>query len=263
MDLRAINFFMLDMDGTIYLGDQVFDGTMDFLATVRQRGKRYVFMTNNSSKNKQSYVDKLNRLGIAATIDDVFTSGDATAIYLNAQTKNPTVYLLGTPDLEKAFVKEGIRIVKGRNEHPDFVVLGFDQTLTYEKIWIACDYLREGVPFIATHADFNCPLPEEKFMPDTGAMIEMFKAATGVSPTVIGKPSKSIVDSIIERYGAKREEIAMVGDRLYTDIAIGRNAGIRSVLVLSGETSLEEYNSQNRYIADFIYKGIKDMIPLL
>ncbi|MDP4152451.1 MAG: HAD-IIA family hydrolase [Bacillota bacterium] len=259
----TLRFFMLDMDGTIYLGDELLPGAMEFLNQVKKQGKKYIFLTNNSSRNKKTYVEKLNRLGIKATTEDVFTSGDATIIYLKRQKKNPSVYLLGTPDLEESFEKEGIKLVKGRGGKPDFVVLGFDQTLTYEKIWVACDYLREGVPFVATHPDFNCPLPGDKFMPDTGAMIEMFKAATGVAPLVIGKPTKGMVDSVIDKYGVKREEIAMVGDRLYTDIAIGANAGISSILVLSGETSEKEYNEQNKFKASFVFGGVGDMVPIL
>jgi len=262
-EFNKLSFFMLDMDGTIYLGDKLLKGAMDYLKKVKEKGKRYIFLTNNSSKNKMTYVQKLNKLGIDATEDDVFTSGDATIIYLKKQKANPKVYLLGTPDLEHSFEKEGIELVKGRNGNPDYVVLGFDQTLTYEKIWIACDYLREGVPFIATHPDFNCPLDDNKFMPDTGAMIEMFKAATGVSPLVIGKPSKGMVDSVIEKYQVEREKIAMVGDRLYTDVAIGKNAGISSILVLSGETSKEEYENQDKFKADFIFDGVYEMIDIL
>lgn len=260
--LKEKTVYLLDMDGTIYLGDELIDGSMKFLETIKKKGKRYIFLTNNSSKNKKIYVDKLSNLGIQASEEEVFTSGEATTMYLKKLKEGAKVYLLGTKALEEEFEKEGFILEKERHKNIDYVVLGFDTTLTYEKLWAACEYISEGVEYIATHPDFNCPLPNDKFMPDAGAMAAFIQASTGKSPKVIGKPNKEIIESIESKYGIKKEDMIMVGDRLYTDIKTGENAGITSVLVYSGETKKADYgNSEIR--ADYVFNSVKDMIGLL
>lgn len=254
--------YLLDMDGTIYLGDELIDGASEFLDTIKSKGKRYIFLTNNSSKSKEIYVEKLNNLGIHALEEDVFTSGEATTMYLKKQKQGAKIYLLGTKSLEEEFIREGFILEKERHKDIDYVVLGFDTTLTYEKLWAACEYIAEGVEYIATHPDFNCPLPNDKFMPDAGAMAALIEASTGKTPKVIGKPNKEVVESIALKYGLNKEDMVMVGDRLYTDIKTGENAGIASVLVYSGETKEEDYkNSEIR--ADYVFNSVKDMIELL
>jgi len=236
-NIKDIKLYLLDMDGTIYLGNRLFDCTIPFLELLKSQGKEYIFLTNNSSKNRNVYVEKLAKMGIKAEPNDVFTSGEATTIYLNKIKKNARIYLCGTPSLEQEFTEAGFILT---DENPDYAVLGFDMTLTYEKLCKICDFVRAGVPYIATHPDFNCPV-EGGFIPDTGSMIALIKASTGREPDlIIGKPNKSIVDAVIEKYHANREEICMVGDRLYTDIALGAKAGISSILVLSGETTMED-----------------------
>lgn len=260
--LKGKTVFLLDMDGTIYLGDELIDGSKKFLETIRQKGKRYIFLTNNSSKSKEVYVEKLNKLGIQASAEEVFTSGEATTMYLKKQKEGARVYLLGTEALEEEFRREGFVLEKERHKDIDYVVLGFDTTLTYEKLWAACEYISEGVEYIATHPDFNCPLPNDKFMPDAGAMAAFIEASTGKTPKVIGKPNKEVVESIALKYGLNKEDMVMVGDRLYTDIKTGENAGIASVLVYSGETKEEDYrNSETR--ASYAFNSVKDMIDLI
>lgn len=260
--LKDINVFLLDMDGTIYLGDELIPGAKEFLARIKERGKRYIFLTNNSSKNKISYVEKLNRLDIDATEEEVFTSGEATTMYLNNEKPGARIYLLGTQALEEEFVRAGFVLEKERNKDIDYVVLGFDTTLTYEKLWAACEYISEGVEYIATHPDFNCPLANEKFMPDAGAMAAFIEASTGKTPKVIGKPNKEVIESIALKYSLKKDFMAMVGDRLYTDIKTGHNAGITSILVLSGETKEEDYKISD-IKGDYVFDSIKDMIDLI
>ena len=257
-DLKNIKCFLLDMDGTFYLGDKLIDGAMEFLYVLKRQNKEFLFLTNNSSKSNEVYEEKLSSLGCYVGKNRIFTSGEATTIYLNKIKPNAKVFLLGTPFLEEEFKKSGFKLIKDRSETPDFVVLGFDKTLTYEKIWIACDFIRAGVKFIATHPDLNCPLGEGKFAPDTGAMIKLFEGSTGITPLVIGKPNKYIVDAIIQKYGLKKEEIAMVGDRLYTDIKMGKNAKITSILVLSGETSIKDYEKSD-IMADYVFPSIKEL----
>ena len=260
--LKDKSVFLLDMDGTIYLGDKLIDGALEFLKKIKSVNKKYIFLTNNSSKNKLSYVEKLNNLGINASLDDIFTSGEATTIYLKNKLPNGKVFLLGTKELEYEFINEGFEIVKERNKDVDFVVLGFDTTLTYEKLWIACEYISEGVDYIATHPDFNCPLPEGKFMPDAGAMAAFIEASTGITPKVIGKPNKEMVNALLEKYSVNFEDVAMVGDRLYTDIKMGEVSNISTVLVYSGETTRQMYKN-SKIQADWEFDSVKDMINII
>ena len=261
-NLKKVKVFLLDMDGTIYLGDELIEGATDFLKKLKAQGKRYIFFTNNSSKNKDSYVEKLNKLGINASREEVFTSGEATTMYLSKIKPNAKIYLLGTPALEEEFQRAGFLLEGERHKDIDYVVLGFDTTLTYEKLWGACEYVSEGVEYIATHPDFNCPLPNDKFMPDAGAMAALIEASTGKTPLVIGKPNKQVVESIASKYNLNKEDMAMVGDRLYTDIMMGINSGITSVLVYTGETKPEDYkNSEIR--ADYVFNSVKDMMDLI
>ena len=256
--IKDIKCFLLDMDGTIYLGNKLIDGAKEFLMSLNEKKIKYLFLTNNSSKNKDRYVEKLNNLGINANSEDVFTSGEATTIYLNQLKKGAKIFLLGTKDLEEEFEKAGFNLVKERGQKIDFVVLGFDTTLTYEKLWIACEYISEGVTYIATHPDFNCPLEGGKFMPDVGSMIELIKASTGKVPTVIGKPSSHIINAILNKYNLKKEELAMVGDRLYTDIRTGLDNGLTSILVMSGETN-EEMLKETIYKPNYIFNSVKEL----
>lgn len=257
-NIKDIKCFLLDMDGTFYLGNDLIDGALGFLDILKEQNKDFLFLTNNSSKNKAAYQKKLARLGCQVDEEKVFTSGEATTIYMNSIAPNSKVFLLGTEFLEEEFKNAGFTLVNGTDEKPEYVVLGFDTTLTYDKLWKACDFIREGIPYIATHPDFNCPLEGGKFMPDIGAMIDFIAASTGKRPHVVGKPNKGIIEAICNKYGYKKEEIAMVGDRLYTDIKTGGNAGIVSVLVLSGESSMEDYEKSD-VTATFIYPSIKEL----
>ena len=259
--LDKINCFLLDMDGTVYLGDELIDGAGLFLDTIRTRGKRYIFVTNNSSKNGDAYAKKLNRLGVRADPGGIFTSGEAAAIYLNQIMPGADIFLLGTDALEDEFTRAGFKIEKGVRV-PGCVVLGFDTGLTYAKLWAACDHIRAGVPYYATHPDLNCPIEGGRLMPDTGSMIAFIKAATGKKPEVIGKPNGRIVDALLAKYGLRKEEIAIVGDRLYTDIKTGADFGITSALVLSGETDLR-MSRRSRIKSDYVFNSVKDIIPYL
>lgn len=235
--LLNVKCFLLDMDGTFNLGDQLIDGSLYFIETLNELGKDYLFLTNNSSKHRGQYAEKIRRLGLPIGEEKVFTSGEATALYLQEKQPNSSIYVVGTPALEEEFRQHGFQL---EENHPQSVVLGFDTTLTYEKLWKLCDFVRAGLPFIATHPDFNCPT-ETGFMPDIGAMIAFVKASTGREPDlIVGKPNRMIVDAIAHKLGLQISEMAMVGDRLYTDIALGATSGITTCLVLSGETHAED-----------------------
>jgi 4-nitrophenyl phosphatase len=234
--LKTIKTFMLDLDGTFYLGDRLFPWSLDFIAELKRLGKQYIFVTNNSSHHATYYAQKISAMGLPARPEEVFTSGEATIYHLRKRGFAPRVYLVGTPDLEAEFRAAGYELTM---ENPAAVVLGFDLTLTYPKLQTACTLVREGVPFIATHPDFNCPTPNGP-IPDCGAMIACITAATGIQPQIIGKPHPAMVEALCAKFALKPSEVAMIGDRLYTDIAMGKAAGVKTILVLSGETTQAE-----------------------
>jgi 4-nitrophenyl phosphatase len=235
--LSTVRGFLLDMDGTFYLGDQLLEGALRFIDLLREQKKEFIFLTNNSSKHRHQYAEKISRLGLPITEESVLTSGEATALYLREKHPGADLFLVGTPSLEDEFRQHGFRLVQ---EEPQFLVLGFDTTLTYHKLWALCDFVRAGVPYIATHPDFNCPT-ENGYMPDVGAMIAFVQAATGRQPDlVVGKPNRLIVDAAAVKMNLQVNKLAMIGDRLYTDIALGKTSGIATILVLSGETKMED-----------------------
>ena len=262
--LKNKKLFIFDMDGTIYLGDNFIDGAVDLLDNILKEGNDYVFLTNNSSKNSQVYYEKLKKMGLNnVTTDKIFTSGEATRSYIKQFKPNSNIYLLGNEYLEEEFKNDGFNLITEPNKNPDYVVLGFDTTLTYNKIWHACDYIKSGVEFLATHPDFVCPLPQEKTMPDTGAMIEMFKLATGgIEPKIMGKPNRFIIDAILNKYNLKPEDAVMVGDRLYTDIQLGINSNMDTILVLTGESTKEDIKKFN-INPTFTFESVKTILQSL
>jgi HAD superfamily hydrolase (TIGR01457 family) len=260
--LAQVRCFLLDMDGTVYLGEHVLPGALRFLELLRARGLSYIFLTNNSSKDGRQYVEKLNRLGLPARLEQVLTSGAATAQYLHRQRPGARVYVVGTPSLETEFAAHGFHLT---DDAPDVAVLGFDTTLTYAKLWKLCDLVSAGVTYIATHPDFVCPT-ETGTMPDIGAFIAAVRAATGRDPDhIIGKPNRLMAEMAAERAGVPLASLGMVGDRLYTDIALGAAAGIPAILVLSGETRAEDVAGE-AHPPEFIFPSIgalADQLALL
>lgn len=228
--------FLIDLDGTTYLGDQLIEGAIDFIELLQRRNVEYLFLTNNSSKHPCQYREKLSRLGLEVPQEKVFSSSLATAHYLKQKAQEyhwQRLYVLGTRDLEEVFIEHGFVM---DSDQPQVLVLGFDTTLTYAKLWKFCSLVQQGLPYIATHADINCPIPGG-YMPDAGAMMACIKASTGRDPDIIvGKPNRIMVEMAAQQLGIPSSSLVMVGDRLYTDIALGLNSGIATVLVLSGET---------------------------
>jgi 4-nitrophenyl phosphatase len=234
--LSQKKLFVLDMDGTFFLGNRILDGSLDFIRKIRKSGKAFLFFTNNSSHTAAFYQQKLAVMGCVVTDKDILTSGDVTIDYLRREYPGKRVFLLGTELLRKSFLLGGIELVE---QKPEIVVLSFDISFSYERVSKACSFIRCGVLFIATHPDLNCPT-EDGFIPDCGAMCAMITASTGIKPIYLGKPYKETLDAIIHVTGYSKDQIVFVGDRLYTDIAIGVNNGVTSVLVLSGETTAED-----------------------
>lgn len=258
MELNKKRLFLLDMDGTIYIDETLFDGTIDFLNYVKSIGGKYLFLTNNSSKGVDTYVQKMARLGISATKDDFLTSTDATISYLNKNNLNgKTYYICGTESLKKQFRDCGFKVVDDVCDEIGVLLLGYDTELSYKKLEDCCRLLfrnNNPVTYIATHPDYVCPT-SFGCAPDCGSVIDMLRTATGKEPLVIGKPKPEMVYLALEKYGYKKEDALIMGDRLYTDIACGINAGIDAVFVLSGEgvmSDIEKYGVKPTFVFDNI-----------
>lgn len=240
MELKDKNLFLLDMDGTIYLDNDVFDGTYDFLDKVREKGGKYLFVTNNSSKSVDAYVEKLTRLGIKADADSFLTSTDATILYLKANYPGKRFYAMGTVSFINQLLDAGIDVVTDLTDDIFGIVISNDNELTFKKLDDICRLLTSGVQaYIATNPDWVCPT-SFGYVPDCGSFAWMIEKATGKKPHFIGKPRPEMLTLAMEKYGYTKEESLMVGDRVYTDIAAGYNAGIDTVFVLSGEGTLED-----------------------
>ena len=237
--LTEKRLFLLDMDGTIYLDEALFLGTKPFLRAVREEGGRYLFLTNNSSRSVDAYIAKLGRMGIAAAREDFLTSVDALIADLAGRPPYQSCYVLGTRSFQDQLRETGIPVTDRRSDRVDCLLIGFDTELTFQKLEDACILLNRGVDFIATNPDWVCPTWYGS-VPDCGSVCEMLRRATGRSPRVIGKPQPAMALLALERTGFPPEQALMVGDRLYTDIAAGANAGIDTAFVLSGEGTLED-----------------------
>ena len=237
--LRDKKLYVFDMDGTIYLGKIVFDFAIRFIEHLRASGRRVLFFTNNASHSTEFYVEKLARLGFSPRPEEIMSSADVTVAYLNTYHKEQSVYLVGTTQLAEQFRAGGIRLATGKEESVDVVVSSFDTELTYEKLDDGCRLIRGGATYLCTHPDFNCPT-DTGFMPDSGAIAALITASTGVTPRYLGKPYPEVVEMIERVTGISREDTCIFGDRLYTDIALGSRNGVTSVLVLTGEGTLDD-----------------------
>lgn len=256
--LKKIRCFVLDMDGTIFLGNNLFPFTMDFLKAVELSGKEFYFFTNNSSKNIHTYLEKLNKMGIPTTPERMLISSDVMTRWLLVNHPGHSAYVVGTKDLEAAVEAAGITI---NSVDPDYVLLGFDTSLTYEKLVLACDFVRAGKPIYGLNPDLNCPT-ETGFVPDCGSMAALIKASTGVQCEFFGKPSPHTYRFLLEATGCREEELAIIGDRLYTDVATVSRTPSLGILVLSGETKREDIESSDT-IPDLVFNDLSEITPLL
>lgn len=231
--------FLFDMDGTIYEEESVFEGTHQLLELIDRIGGKYVFITNNSSKSVVDYIQKVNKLGIKGDADNFFTSAQATILYLKKNYLGKKVYCQGTKSLINELIHAGIDVTEEVKDNIDVVLVGFDTELTSEKLRKTCELLQREIPFIATNPDLRCPV-KFGFIPDCGSICNMIEAATEKKPVYIGKPEPVMVDIVMEKFGFSKEETCVIGDRLYTDIATGLNAGVTTICVLTGETTKED-----------------------
>ena len=249
--------WLFDMDGTIYEEETLFDGTLDLLAEIDHQGGKYVFITNNSSKSVFDYVKKVKRLGIPADERNFFTSAQATVLWLKKNIPNAKVYCQGTRSLITELKDSGIDVTE-KVEQVDVVLVGFDMELTTTKIRNTCEILStQDVIYIATNPDWVCPVAFG-FIPDCGSICGMIKNATGKWPIFIGKPKPTMVDIVREKYGNTANETVVVGDRLYTDIATGLNAGVTAICVLTGEATIEEIDRGN-IKPTYTFNNIRDV----
>lgn len=255
--LRRKKLFLLDMDGTIYNENQIFEGTLDFLRQIEEIGGRYIFITNNSSKSVADYVEKVNAMGIPADASHFYTSSQATAFYLNEYYPGQKVYCMGTRSLVKELQDSGIPVVTEVDDEANIVLIGFDTENTSEKIRRTCIMLGKDVTYLATNPDLVCPV-SFGYIPDCGSMSIMLKNATGKTPFFIGKPQPIMVDCVLKKLGIQKEETVIIGDRLYTDIATGLNANVDTICVLSGEATMTDIEN-GEVKPTWIFDSIKEI----
>lgn len=258
--LKNKKFYLFDMDGTIYLDKQLFDGVKDFLEHIKKIGGKYLFVTNNSSKSVDKYIEKLDSLGIKAEKDDFLTSTNATIIDLKKRNYNK-IYAFGTESFKEQLKEANLPITDVLEDGIDCLCMGFDTELTFKKLEDACILLNKNVDYIATNPDWVCPT-WYGYVPDCGSVSEMLYNATKRRPRFIGKPQPEMINLAVEKYGFSKDETIIFGDRLYTDIASGFNAGVTTVFVLSGEGTMDDVEKSD-IKPDFIFENVKEYYNLV
>lgn len=234
--LKRIKCFIFDLDGTVYLGDRLLDGSIDFFKLLEKNNIKFKFFTNNSSKNAGMYIEKIKHMGYNLTDDMMLISNQVIINHIKEKFPEKKTFVLGNEYLKEDFKEAHINLVE---ENADVVVVGFDTSLVYENVSKACEFIRNGAAFLGVNPDFNCPI-ENGFIPDCGSICAMITASTGIKPEFFGKPSKYTLEYIIKDTGLNESDIAFVGDRLYTDIAIGRGNNAITILVLTGEATEDD-----------------------
>ncbi len=251
--------WLFDMDGTIYLGNKLFDGTLELLNHITENGGKYVFITNNSSKGIEDYLFKVGAMGIKADKENFYTSVDASAALLKERFGKALIYAQGTSSFINNLKKEGLNITTEYDEKVRCVIVGFDTDLTAEKLSNTCKTLTllRDIPYYATNPDWVCPT-EFGYIPDCGSMCFGIHKATGKSPVFIGKPNSLMIEEVIKKFGVNKKDAVVLGDRIYTDIASGINAGVDTVLVLSGETTISVCN-ESQIKPTFVIQDVKEI----
>lgn len=257
-DLGRIRCFLLDMDGTIYLGNRLYPGSKEFIEYLEKTGRKFLFFTNNPTKDAEQYQQKLQRLGISVDKNKILTSGMATIEYMKRETNFKRLYTVAPPSFEEELVRAGFILTE---EAPDAVVISFDITLTYDKLRKATYFIRNGLPYIGTNPDLVCPT-ENGPIPDCGAIASLLYCATGRQPKYIGKPNPEMIQMALKILEEKEDYTAMVGDRLYTDMEMAYRSGVTAILVLSGETKPEDLQKVERK-PDYVFSSVKELLEEL
>ena len=274
--LSKIKHLALDMDGTIYLGSQLFPYTIDFLDSMDKAGVGHSFLTNNPTKSVADYLHKLEGMGIKATEDNMYTTSLAAIDYIKkTHPEAKRLFMLGTPSMVSQFEKAGFEAcADDPDDVPNVLVVAFDTTLVYPRLCRAAWWASQGIPYVATNPDRVCPTDQRVVLVDCGSLQKCIEHATGRRPDIVlGKPDPTMLQGIMDRHGLKPDEIAMIGDRIYTDTAMAHNAGAVGVLVLSGETTLETAEKVRQdaatnpnpefYPPDVIVRDIKELGELI
>ena len=252
--LEEIECVFLDLDGTIYLGGELIPGAIDFLNRLKMKNIRFFFLSNNSSKSVNQYLVKLNAMNIPAEVDDVILSTHDLITWLKKNSVSET-YLVGTSGMQEMLESANI---KTKSDEPEYVVLGYDTEINYEKLSIASFHLHNGVELVASHPDMVCPSPFGG-LPDNGAFLALFEVTTGVKPIhICGKPNPGMILHKIEKLGLKPEKCAMIGDRLYTDMEMARRANVNGILVLSGEANRQDIELSSQ-VPDLVVNSVNEL----
>ncbi len=260
--LQTKKLYLFDMDGTVYLDETLFDGVPELLDKIEKQGSRYVFITNNASKSVKEYVAKMHRLGLQQiTEEHFFTSAQATLALLKEKHAGALVYIQATKSFIDEYKKQGIRITTEYTDKADVILVAFDTELTGEKMYTTCKMLtKHDLPYYATNPDWVCPVGFG-YIPDCGSMCQGYERATGKKPIFIGKPEPQMVYAVMKKFGVNKEDTVVIGDRLYTDIASGNNAGVDTVCVLSGEVTLPEVERATGVEKPtFLLRSVKDLL---
>lgn len=244
--LLSKKLYLLDMDGTIYLGNNLFEGVPELLQQIEKNSGRYVFITNNSSKSVTDYVKKLHRLGLTnVTTENFFTSAQAAILIMKEKHANDLIYVQGTSSFVREIAESGLHTTTEYTDEAGAILVGFDPEITGEKTYTTCEMLtKHDIPYYATNPDWVCPV-EFGYIPDCGSMCQGYERATGKKPVFIGKPEPTMIFEVMKKFGVIAKDTVVIGDRLYTDIASGKNAGVDTVCVLSGEVTLEDVEKSN------------------
>ena len=255
--LRNKKYFLFDIDGTLAVDETLYDGSFELIKYISEIKGRAFYITNNSVKSRKDYMEKFSRWGIDTDEDQFMTASYATCCYLKDNYSDKKLFVVGTPSFVEELQGFGLNVTETELNDIDCVVVGFDRTLCYEKIEKACELLMNSkIDYIGTNPDLRCPTGFG-FIPDCGAICNMISAAVDREPYYVGKPNKEIVNMCLKQVDAEMSEVIVIGDRLYTDIACGINAGIETAVVFTGEAKPEDI-SDTPFKPDYCFVNIRD-----
>lgn len=253
--IKNKKLFLLDIDGTVFRGDKLIDGALDLLSYADKSDCKYIFLTNNSSKDTNEYLEKFKKFGISVSCDDFITSVQATSLYLQKHCADKKIYVMGNTFFKNFLLQDGHCVVDRYSEDIGAIVIGYDTELTYQKLIDACTLLGKDIPYIATNPDVICPV-ENGYLPDCGSIVEILEKSTGKTPYFVGKPSPLMIELAVKKSNMRKEEMIIIGDRLYTDIACGINSDVSTALVLSGEATADEVE-KSAFKPTYVFENLR------